>query len=203
MKILYLHQYFRTPREAGGTRSYAMAQVLLEEGHSVVMVTSDQAAKGWRTRREMIDGIDVRYVPARYHNGMRAPRRMAAFLLLFAVRSTFVALTIRSNVVFATSTPLTIALPGILSSRLRRVPLVFEVRDMWPDVPIAMGLLPNPLLRQLALCLEKLAYTTSARIVALAPGMKDEVVAKKSSDKVTVIPNGCDNDLFSSKVTLA
>jgi glycosyltransferase involved in cell wall biosynthesis len=104
---------------------------------------------------------------------------------------------IGGDVVFATSTPLTIAIPGMWASWRRRVPMVFEVRDMWPDVPIAMGAIRNPLLIAAARWLEQTAYRRSTAIVALAPGMKDDIVARGTDPaKVTVIPNGCDNDVF-------
>jgi glycosyltransferase involved in cell wall biosynthesis len=75
--------------------------------------------------------------------------------------------------------------------------MVFEVRDMWPDVPIAMGAIRNPLLIAAARWLEQTAYRRSTAIVALAPAMKDDIVARGTDPaKVTVIPNGCDNDVF-------
>jgi glycosyltransferase involved in cell wall biosynthesis len=80
--------------------------------------------------------------------------------------------------------------------------MVFEVRDMWPAVPIAMGAIRNPLLVWLARLLEKTTYQRSAHIVALAPGMKDDVVTTGiPTEKVTVIPNGCDVDVFGKTPT--
>jgi glycosyltransferase involved in cell wall biosynthesis len=75
--------------------------------------------------------------------------------------------------------------------------MVFEVRDLWPAVPIAIGAIRNPLAKAAAKWLEKFAYRNASRIVALAPGMKDEIVARGyPRERVTVIPNGCDLEAY-------
>jgi len=100
---------------------------------------------------------------------------------------------------FATSTPLTIAIPALLVSFWKRIPFVFEVRDMWPDVPIAIGAIRNPILVWLARWLERMTYRRAAHVVALAPGMREDIIAKGvPAEKITVIPNGCDLDVFAS-----
>ena len=199
MKIIYLHQYFLTPDMAGGTRSYEMARRLVRAGHEVHMVTTDQEcnanAPAWRESNE--GGIRVHWANVRYSNHMSFSRRIAAFAM-FAVKATAMAARLEADLVFATSTPLTIAIPALLVSAWKRVPFVFEVRDMWPDVPIAMGVIRNPLLGRLARWLERLTYRRAAQVVALAPGMRDDIIAKGvPAEKVSVIPNGCDLDVFS------
>ena len=197
MKIVYLHQYFNSPAMAGGTRSYEMARRLVAAGHEVDLVTSwrePSASRDWFVTEEA--GIRVHWLPVEYSNSMNAQQRIRAFLR-FAWASARKAAELGGDVVFATSTPLTIALPGIYASRRRRVPMVFEVRDMWPEVPIAIGALRNPLLVWAARTLEKFAYNYSAHIVALAPGMGADIVATGiAPEKVTIIPNGCDLDVF-------
>jgi glycosyltransferase involved in cell wall biosynthesis len=75
--------------------------------------------------------------------------------------------------------------------------MVFEVRDLWPELPIAVGALKNPLLVRLARLLEKTSYQHSARVVALSPGMAQGVAnAGFPSKHITIIPNCCDVDLF-------
>jgi glycosyltransferase involved in cell wall biosynthesis len=198
MRIVYLHQYFATPGMAGGTRSYEMARRLVRLGHEVHMVTSDRrpAGSGARQRISCEAGIQVHWIPVPYSNSMGYGARIRAFLR-FAALSATQAARLAPDVIFATSTPLTIALPALYASWRRRCPMVFEIRDLWPDVPIAIGALPNPLARRAALWLERTAYRRAARVVALAPGMKDHVVSKGiAADRVSVIPNGCDLDLF-------
>jgi glycosyltransferase involved in cell wall biosynthesis len=124
-------------------------------------------------------------------------RRLLAFCR-FAGLATFRATRMNGDVIFATSTPLTIAIPALLASWIRGIPFVFEVRDMWPDVPIAMGTIRNPILVWLSRRLELLTYRRAAYVVALAPGMREDIIAKGvASEKVGVIPNGCDIDVFS------
>src|SRR5690606_20121096 len=105
--------------------------------------------------------------------------------------------SIPADIVFATSTPLTIAIPAVLGARKQKIPMVFEVRDLWPEVPIAMGILKKPYQIFIAKRLEKWAYKNSAHVVALSPGMKDGIVATGYPESgVSVIPNSCDNLLF-------
>lgn len=191
MKITYLHQYFNTPSMHGGTRSYEMARRLVKKGHRVEMITTirDKGAKAFNS---VEDGIYVHWLPVHYSNEMSFLARVWAFLK-FSILSTKKSLSIDSDVVFATSTPLTIIIPGVLTKWFKKIPLVFEVRDVWPAVPIAMGILKSPFLVFCARLLEEFAYIQSEKIVALAPGMKDEITSKGIDHrKVIVIENGCD-----------
>jgi glycosyltransferase involved in cell wall biosynthesis len=197
VRIVYLHQYFNTPDMAGGTRSFEMARRLVARGHQVDLVTSSRdrgREGGWYTTVEA--GIRVHWLPVPYDNKMSFGQRLRAFLR-FAVAASRRAASLPADVVFATSTPLTIVFPGIYSAWRRRVPLVFEVRDLWPDVPIAMGVIRNPVAIWLARALERLAYRYSKHIVALAPGMRVDILGKGvAAHKVSVIPNGCDRGVF-------
>ena len=201
MRVVYLHQYFVTPEMAGGARSYEMARRLVAAGHEVHMVTSDREATGrsvaWRESREA--GILVHWTPVRYDNSMTYRQRVRAFLT-FAWRAARKAAELRGDIIFATSTPLTIAIPAVYAARRSRVPMVFEVRDLWPAVPIAIGAIRNPVTRTAAKWLERFAYRNASRIVALAPGMRDEIVATGyPAEHVAVIPNGCDLDTFADE----
>jgi glycosyltransferase involved in cell wall biosynthesis len=200
MKILYLHQYFVTPAMAGGTRSYELARRLAAAGHEVHVITSQRRAADsapaakWSTT--LVEGVHVHWTTVPYDNRFGFVRRLRAFVA-FAWRAAWKAVTVRGDLVFATSTPLTIAIPAILASRRLCVPMVFEVRDLWPEVPIAMGEIRNPLLIACSRLLEKIAYRCSARVIALSPGMADGVVAAGyPRERVEVIPNACDIELF-------
>ena len=198
MKILYLHQYFNTPAMPGGTRSYEMARRLVANGHEVHLITSrrEGGVKGrnWEVTDE--EGIVVHWLAIPYSNAMSYGKRIQAFFK-FAIRAALRAARLGGDVVFATSTPLTIALPGAYAAWRRRIPMVFEVRDLWPELPIAVGALKNPFLIQAAKSLETFAYRNSEQIVALSPGMKDGILRKGfSADKIHVIPNSCDVNSF-------
>jgi len=151
MKIIYLHQYFNTPKMSGGTRSYEMARRLVAAGHEVHMITSDRslnrAFQGWK--EEEIEGINVCWYSNKYSNSFGIFRRLLAFFQ-FAFATMRKVRTMDADLIFATSTPLTIAIPGVYASKSKSVPLVFEVRDLWPELPIALGVISNPLMKFLA-----------------------------------------------------
>ena len=183
---------------SGSTRSYDMARRFVAAGHEVHVITSardrNTELKGWK--EETLDGIHVHWLSVPYSNTMSFSRRIIAFFK-FAVASSLKARNIGGDVVFATSTPLTIAIPGVLASKKFNIPLVFEVRDLWPKVPIAIGAVKNPIAIFLARWLERFAYDHSTRIVAFSPHMKNEITkVGVANGVVTVVPNGCDNQLF-------
>lgn len=197
MRILYLHQHFRVPSQGGGIRSYELARRWVEDGHDVVVITSDTSGETSKTRQTSEAGIEVHWTSIRYHQTMKLVARLQAFTS-FAVQASVLARRLGPfDVVLATSAPLTIAIPGVIAARSHRAPLLFEVRDLWPEVPIALGALPFAPLRWSALGLERVAYRTASHIVALSPGMKDGVVrAGKSANAISVIPNSSDRDIF-------
>lgn len=197
MKIIYLHQYFNTPDMVGATRSYEMARRFVAAGHEVHMITSqrvDSQQTGWFESDEA--GIQVHWYPVPYSNHMSYRKRLVSFLS-FALAARNKVTELEGDVIFASSTPLTIAIPAVPAARKKKIPLVFEVRDLWPEMPIAMGVIRSPLLKSLAYKLEKWAYNNSAAIVALSPGMKEGVVKSGyPAEKVAVIPNSSDNNDF-------
>ncbi len=197
MRVIYLHQYFNTPEMSGSTRSYEIARRLVATGHRVDLITTWREPtdrRGWFTTDAA--GITVHWLPIAYSNAMSYRARVGAFTE-FALRAAMRASRIDGDVVFATSTPLTIAIPAVLASKRRRIPMVFEVRDLWPELPIAVGALRNPVLRVLARRLERFAYAHSDAIIALSPGMAEGVRRTGyAADKVTVVPNACDLQHF-------
>ena len=190
MKILYLHQYFNTNNMPGSTRSFELSKRLVKNGHEVFVITSKrdnyQSKKNKWTSE---DGINVYWIPVYYSNNMTYLRRMFSFLI-FSLKSTLKSLTINADLVYATSTPLTIGIPGIIYSKLKSKPMIFEVRDLWPDIPIAIGALKFPLLRYLAIKFENFIYRQSSSIIALSDGMKDGIIKKGNHrNKIKVITN--------------
>jgi glycosyltransferase involved in cell wall biosynthesis len=199
MRILYLHQYFMTRSGIGGTRSYEFARRFAARGHEVGMVTA--SAPGEEQRRT-VDGIEVIGVRAGfgdYVTGTKLsyPRRALEFAR-FAIAATATVLRLpRADVIYATSPPLTMALPALAGAARHRTPLVFEVRDLWPEAPIQMGALRNPLLQRLARWLERLVYRLAAHVIALSPGMREGVIAAGTPpSKVALVPNASDLELF-------
>ncbi|MBF4454317.1 glycosyltransferase family 4 protein [Acinetobacter sp. SK-43] len=207
MKILYFHQHFSTPKGSAGIRSYAMAQSLIRNGHQVTMVCGSFGAgqtgltqpfnKGMR--RGMVDGIDIIEFELPYSNALSFLKRILIFFS-FAFKSIKVALTEQYDVVFATTTPLTAGIPGIFAKWFRRKPFVFEVRDLWPELPKAMGVIKNPIVLWMMSVLEWTSYHSADRLVGLSPGIVDGIIKRGiAPEKVASIPNGCDLDIFASE----
>ncbi len=183
------------------TRTYEFARRLIDRGHDVTVVTLPgylpAEYQGYRRiTRLTIEGVPVILIPVAYSNYMSFSQRMVQFIK-FALLASWVSMRQAVDVVYASSGPLTIAIPAIAARAWQRIPMVFEVRDLWPRLPIAIGALKNPVAKQLALLLEWVAYHAATHVVALSPGMKEGVIARGIAvDKITVIPNSCDLDLF-------
>jgi len=204
MHILYIHQYFATPQGHVGTRSYEFARRWVAAGHQVTMLTStaelteaDIGPAPRRGTRLVIDGVAVIALRVRYKQAFGFARRVWSFLC-FMIKACFLAARLpRVDVVFATSTPLTIGVPALLAWWLRRRPYVFEVRDAWPAVPIAIGAIRNPLLIWLSRRLERTIYRCARAIVALSPGMADVVrKAAPAGKPILNVPNCADTSRF-------
>ena len=190
MRIIYLHQYFNTNDMPGSTRSFELSKKLVENGHKVYLITSKRdkhqlKKSGWTKE----SGIDVYWAPVSYSNNMSFLRRIFSFLS-FSIKSLKVALSIDADLIYATSTPLTIAIPAIIFSKVKAKPMVFEVRDLWPELPIAVGALKSSFAKFLALYLEKLSYKNSKKIITLSNGMKEGIIKKGyPANQVNVITN--------------
>lgn len=204
MNILYIHQYFTTPEEGGGIRSYEFARGLVKRGHKVTILTgsklNDSIVNKKKKNDEYIEGVHIIYLKTSYSNYMLFKKRLYSFVD-FSLRATLVGLRLKKyDLIFATSTPLTVAIPGIILSFLRRVPMIFEVRDLWPEVPIQMGVIKNFLLIKLLRWFEVFIYRHSNHIIALSPGMVKGVLATGvARNKVTMIPNYCNLNFFKPK----
>jgi len=205
MKILYFHQHFTTPDGAGGIRSYEMAQNLIQKGHEVLVVCgSYQGAESGLSvafkhgsRRGIVNNIEVLEFDLPYSNSDSFLRRFGLFIR-FAMKSIKVALTEKYDLLFATTTPLTAGIPGVFARWLRGKPFVFEVRDLWPELPKAMGVIKNPIVLKLMSILEWVSYRSAHRCIGLSPGIVDGIKrCGDADDRVTMISNGCDLDLFS------
>lgn len=204
MKVIYFHQHFSTPKGSAGIRSYAMAKKLVAAGHEVTMVCGSYGVgntgldgtfnKGMR--RGMVDGFEVVEFELPYSNETSFLKRVLLFFS-FAFKSIKLALTEKYDLLFATTTPLTAALPGIAAKCLRRKPFVFEVRDLWPELPKAMGVISNPVILFLMGVLEWAAYKSADKLIALSPGIEKGIQRyRKDHENIAMIPNGCDLNIF-------
>lgn len=183
---------------SGGTRSYEIARRMVLAGHSVTMLTTDRSeinsqGKGWRVTQE--SGIEVHWLSVPYSNNMGYLSRILAFSR-FVFSPVWRSRIIQSDVVLASSTPLTIAIPGVLVSKWRKIPFIFEVRDLWPEIPIALGILRNPVLVFLSRKLARFAYRNANSVIALSPQMKEGVIENGFNRRIKVVTNGVDTKDF-------
>lgn len=204
MRILMLRQYFAPPGSPGSYRPMELASRWQKAGNDVVILTSNARfpapeSTSRKTQQFKYDGVTVVALPVSYGQEFSTARRIFSFMK-FAALSTWTLFRMdRPDVIFASSTPLTVALPALLHSVLRGLPMVFEVRDLWPDLPIRMGALKNPVFIMAARILERATYWRSRKIVALSPGMKDEIVKSGiSPEKIVVGSNTSNLQLFAT-----
>jgi len=204
MKILYIHQHFSTPSGATGIRSYEMARYLTEKGHSVTVVCGSYgSAKTGITspfengvRRGSVEGFNVIEFELPYSNRDEFFKRAWTFLC-FAFQSIKLVFEEQYDLLFATSTPLTAAIPGIIARLFGKGIFVFEVRDLWPELPRAMGVIRNPLLLLGMGILERIAYHCAHGCIGLSPGICKGIEKKGIAPKrINFIPNGCDLEIF-------
>jgi glycosyltransferase involved in cell wall biosynthesis len=208
MKVLYFHQHFSSPNGSTGIRSYVMSRCLIERGHEVTVICgsylgSDTGLVGPFTkgqRRGVIDGIDVIELELAYANADRFLKRAKTFFkyVLGGLKLVF---TEKYDLVFATTTPLTASIPGIVARWLRNKPFIFEVRDLWPELPKAMGVITNPFILGLMSMLEWVSYHSAHHVIALSPGIVKGIEERGIAlDNISLIPNGCDLDIFDTEV---
>jgi glycosyltransferase involved in cell wall biosynthesis len=207
MHILYLHQHFSTPDGSTATRSFAFARTLAMRGHRVTLATGRyQGAetglagafrKGQREGR--VAGFQVVEFDIPCANAMGFAARGVAFLR-YAAAAARLAFRVKPDLIIASSTPLTVVLPALLAKGLRGIPFIFEIRDPWPELPHAMGVLPAPLAPVFD-TLANFACRHAAAVVALSDGMAETALARGADPaRVQVIGNGCDLDLFGPHV---
>lgn len=206
MKIVYFHQHFSTPRGSVGIRSYEMARRLIARGNEVLIVCGSYS--GGETgltqpfingqRRGTIEGIEIIELDLAYSNADSFYRRCMTFVK-FALQSVAIALSEKYDVIFATTTPLTAGIPGIFARWLRGKHFVFEVRDLWPELPRAMGVIRNPLVLWVMSALEWVSYHSAHRLIGLSPGIVAGISDRGiPNNRILMIPNGCDLDIFSA-----
>ena len=194
MKILYLHQYFKFPHESGGTRSYDLATEFVASGHSVQIITStsdEKHKKGKLWTKIEQKGLVVHYIYLPYGNHLSYFKRSLLFFQ-FLYFSTLKLLSLKGDIVLATSTPLTIGIPALIKKQIHKTPFIFEIRDVWPEAVIAIGAIKNKFFQKILYLLEHIIYKNAAAIVPLSVDMKHSIVSrypKLSTKPIEVIEN--------------
>jgi len=201
VKIVYFYQYFSTPNGSWGTRVYDFTSEWVKQGHEVTVVSSVYIKSDLKPDRFLdtryYDGIRVKIINTVIDNRQSKIRRIWTFLV-YAVFSSFYALSLKADVVVASSGPITVGLPGLVSHYLRNRKLVFEVRDLWPEGAIELGIIRSPIIIKLSRWFEKRCYKAASLIVCLSPGMKEYVERKCRQARVVSITNTADLELFNN-----
>src|SRR5690554_3559994 len=201
MKVLYFYQHFTTPSIGGGTRAYEFAKRLKERGHSVTIVCGETvqlnlpetSTKGIFSGK--VDGIDVIQIALPYSNRDGIAQRAWTFIK-FGYQGVKLAFVKDYDILFATSTPLTAGIPGIIMKWFKKKKFVFEVRDLWPELPKALGM-KNPFLLSGMGFLEKLSYKYADACIGLSPGICEGIARRSPKSKpIIFIPNSCDLEIF-------
>ncbi|MEB2782508.1 glycosyltransferase family 4 protein [Algoriphagus sp. C2-6-M1] len=193
MRIIYIHQYFKTPAEGGAVRSYHLAKGLVDAGHAVEMITGGEQT-GYD--QHWIEGIKVHSVPVKYDQKFGYFKRILSFLSYVRQAKKLIKKLVRPDLLYITSTPLTTGLLGLWSKRTLAIPYIFEVRDLWPQAPIEVGAIRNPLLKRFLISLEKKIYQQALSLVALSPGIADHLRKVTPKQQIHLIPNFSDLDTF-------
>ena len=203
MRITLLCQYFPPEMGAPSARTYEHARHWASLGHEVTVVTGfpnhptgviRPEYRGYFIKREQTDGIDVlrTWVYVAANKGFT--KRVLNFLSFFLSSFILAALkTGRTDVVIGTSPQFFCAVSAFLLSRIKRVPFVFEVRDIWPQSAVELGALSNPLIIRALRAIELFLYRRAALIVAVADSTRQYLLDKgMAAGKIAVIPNGID-----------
>jgi len=205
MRVLLIHQAFVSPQEAGGTRHFEFGRHLVERGHDVTIVASDLS---YLSGRRAVDRHGVFAV--QNISGIRVLRaytypalhrsfvwRVFSFLS-FMASSVWAGLsTKRPDLVLGTSPPIFQAVSAWLVAAIRRRPFLLEIRDLWPEFAIDMGVLKNPILIGLSRWLERFLYARADHVLVNSPAYWDYLLGKGlPPSKISVIPNGVDPDMF-------
>lgn len=204
MHILLIHQSFAGLDEVGGTRHIEMARYLVQRGHSVTVIASTVnyltgRSRGGRARlvekESAAPGISIlrAYTYPAFHRSF--VHRFFSFIS-FMVTSFLAGLGVRGvDLVWGSSPPIFQAVTAWLLAHLKGAPFLFEVRDLWPEFPIAVGVLRNPLLIRLSRWLERFLYRRADRLVVNSPGFIQHVTSR-GARRVHLVPNGADTGMF-------
>ncbi|MEJ7643278.1 MAG: glycosyltransferase family 4 protein [Chryseolinea sp.] len=193
VKVLILHQHFKTPESGGALRSYYLAKALADNGFQPVVITGGDDPQA---KKVTLENIEINYLPIPYDNGFGFWKRVRSFLH-FTWQSVQLARTIDGVAMcYAISVPLTTGISAWWLKRTRGTPYLFEVGDLWPDAPIALGYIRNYFLKKLLFGLERLIYREAKAVIALSTSIQSAIKEKVPDVAVRVIPNMADTDFF-------
>ncbi len=191
LRVLLIHQHFRFPEEGGSTRSFHVAQKLLSEGIDVTILSGHSEKKGLFEK----DALRVQYFRIPYDNSMGFYPRIVAFWRFVGAAKNFIKKNPGWNLAYVMTTPLT---TGFIARYLKnkfKIPYFFEVGDLWPQIPVEMGILRNKWLVKWLFKQEQNFYDEAHTVIAMSPDIAANIQSRSGTQTV-VIPNFSDNDFF-------
>jgi glycosyltransferase involved in cell wall biosynthesis len=200
MHILIIHQAFASFDEPGGTRHYEFARLLASRGHQVTVIASPVSyITGALTSTPLPvgEGKGVRVIRARVYSAHHKSffHRIIAFFS-FMISSFWIGLGVKNvDLVWGTSPPIFQGVTAWLLARLKRAKFLFEVRDLWPQFAVAVGVLKNPILIWMSEWLERFLYRRADRVMVNSPGFIAHVTSR-GAKRAELIPNGADPSMF-------
>ncbi|MBN2043467.1 MAG: glycosyltransferase family 4 protein [Anaerolineales bacterium] len=205
MHILIVHQAFAALDEPGGTRHHELARHLVTHGHTVTVIASaltyltGSAVSGrvpWKQEQDGGEGITI--LRAYTYNALHKSffhRLLSFFSFMFS--SFLIGLGVKNvDVVWGTSPPIFQGLTAWMLARLKGARFLFEIRDLWPEFAVAVGVLTNPVLIGMSERLERFLYRRADQLVVNSPGFIDHLSARGGTD-IALIPNGAEASMFS------
>jgi glycosyltransferase involved in cell wall biosynthesis len=208
MRILYLSQYF--PPEAGATqnRAFEMGRNWVRLGHRVTVLAEipnhpsgiiPPEFRGRLYERAELEGMQVIRLWVKASPKKNFTNRMAFYLsyMFNAILAGLLLARGRFDLIYASSPPLFVGAAALALSKLRRTPLVFEVRDLWPESAVALGELSDRQAIALATRLEEACYRQARLVVVVTRGVLSTLQARGVPlEKLALIPNGANVDQF-------
>jgi glycosyltransferase involved in cell wall biosynthesis len=200
MHILLIHQAFAALTDPGGTRHHELALYLAEKGHRVTIIASPVSyLTGKSTASDPVQGghpaIQILRPPV-YSGLHRSFIHRVINFITFMLSSFWTGLRVQEvDLVWGTSPPIFQGLTAWALARLKRVPFLFEVRDLWPAFAVAVGVLDNPVLIRASEWLERFLYRHADRLVVNSPGFIQHV-QERGAPQVHLVPNGADVTMF-------
>ena len=200
LHILLIHQAFVELKEAGGTRHAEFARSLAARGQRITVIASSVSYLTGKARSatgEAAQQPGVRLLRAATYRGLHRSfvHRLLSFIT-FTVSSFFVGLGVKDvDLVWGTTPPIFQSFTAWLLARLKGVPFLLEVRDLWPAFAVQVGVLRNPILIRASQWLERFLYRHADRLVVNSPGFVEHVQAC-GARRISVVPNGADAAMF-------
>lgn len=207
MKIIVVYQYFGTPNGSWSTRIYELTKRWVDSGNEVTVITSpydksDILPKGYISKQK-IDKINLIVIDSGDSNRFSILKRVFR-AITFSIISSYYAIFLKGDVLITSSGPITVGISGLLTKLFTSKKWIFELRDLWPDGGIEMGLIKGRLVIQMSRLFEKLIYQKADFIVTASDGQKQALIQKGIKNKdIGIIYNASDNDLFGKFIDLS